>query len=174
MSGICSGYATHRQLPSLATSGGGPAPLGDLARHLREVGVDRLIRGQIPSNRRRESTTDPHLSQRVRRHSEARVFSPALVDRLCAEIDRRSGDAGIEIAKGWWVSVGRLLEAFEPLDQSTRHAILHPAPAAILAFSFGYRLESPFARFPEQRKPGPNNFSLAAMTERCKRLFPDA
>ena len=118
--------------------------------------------------------TDRDLTKRVRLHYAARAFSPALVERLCAEIDRRSGDAGVEIAKGWWVSAERLLELFEPIEQGTRPAVLHPAPAAILTLSFGYRLDSPFARFPEDRKPGPNNASLAAMTERCQRLFPDA
>lgn len=117
---------------------------------------------------------DPDLTKRVRQHYEARAFSPSLIERLCAEIDRRSGDAGVEIAKGWWVSGERLLEIFEPIEQATRPAVLHPAPTAILAFSFGYRLDSPFARFPEDRRPGPNNASLAAMTERCQRLFPDA
>jgi hypothetical protein len=72
------------------------------------------------------------------------------------------------------VSSERLLEAFEPIEQSTRPAVLHPAPAAILTLSFGYRLDSPFARFPEDRQPGPNNTALAAMTERCHRLFPEA
>ncbi len=118
--------------------------------------------------------TDPHLARCVRQHYEARAFSPALVERLCVEIGRRGGERGVEIAKGWWVSPGRLREVFEPIAQSTQPAVLHPAPSAILALSFGYRFDSPFARFPEDRKPGPNNASLAAMTERCHELFPEA
>jgi hypothetical protein len=118
--------------------------------------------------------TDPDLIRRLRSHYEARAFSPALVDRLCLEIDRRSGESGVEIAKGWWVAVERLIEVFEPIEQSTRPAVLYPTPAAILCLSFGYRLDSPFARTPEARRPGPNNTSLAQMTERCHRLFPDA
>lgn len=118
--------------------------------------------------------TNPDLKKRVRLHYEARSFSPALVHRLCDEIDRRSGDAGVEIATGWWVSATRLLEAFEPIEQSTRPAVLHPAPAAILTLSFGYRLDSPFARHPADREAGPNNATLATMTERCHRFFPDA
>jgi hypothetical protein len=117
---------------------------------------------------------DPSLTKRVRTHYEARAFSPALIERLCAEIDRRTGDSGVEIASGWWVSAERLLEAFEPIEQSTRPAVLHPPPSAILTLSFGYRLNSLFARHPEDRQPGPNNTALAAMTERCHRLFPDA
>jgi hypothetical protein len=118
--------------------------------------------------------TDPDLTRRLRLHYEARAFSPALIDRLCREIDRRSGEAGVEIAKGWWVPVERLVEALEPIEQTTRPAVLFPAPAAILGLSFGYRLDSPFARTPEARRPGPNNTSLAQMTDRCHRLFPDA
>jgi hypothetical protein len=118
--------------------------------------------------------TDPDLTRRLRLHYEARAFSPALVDRLCLEIDRRSGESGVEIAKGWWVPVERLVDAFEPIEQSTRPAVLYPTPAAILCLSFGYRLDQPFARTPGDRRPGPNNTSLAQMTERCHRLFPDA
>ena len=118
--------------------------------------------------------TDPDLTRRLRLHYEARAFSPALVDRLCLEIDRRSGEPGVEIAKGWWVSVERLIEALEPIEQTTRPAVLYPTPAAILCLAFGYRLDSPFARTPDARRPGPNNTSLAHMTERCHRLFPDA
>lgn len=118
--------------------------------------------------------TDPELSKRVREHYAGRAFSPSLVSRLCAEIERRSGPSGVEIAKGWWVATEPLIGAFEPIDQATRPSVLHASPAAILTLTFGYRLESPTARFPEDRQPGPNNVALALMTERCHRLFPDA
>lgn len=118
--------------------------------------------------------TNPDLKKCVRRHYEARCFTTELITRLAAEIDRRSGDAGVEIAKDWWVSFESLAEVFVPIEQSTRPAVLHPKPAAILSFSFGYRLDSPLARFPEDRKPGPNNVSLAVMTEDSRRIFPEA
>ena len=68
---------------------------------------------------------DTSLSKRVRTHYEARAFSPALIERLCAEIERRTGDSGVEIASGWRVSVERLLETFEPI-----HKLLKERPRA--------------------------------------------
>ncbi|GEM_PF-3445119 len=116
----------------------------------------------------------PALTKRVRTHYEGRAFSPRLVDGLCEEIERRTRPDGVEIAKGWKIPVEQVLEVFEPVEQAPRPAILHPAPAAILALSFGYRLDSPFARLPEDRCAGPNNEALAEMTRRCHALFPEA
>lgn len=116
----------------------------------------------------------PALTKRIRSHYEGRAFSPRLVDALCDEIERRTSEDGIEIAKGWKIPVERIVEIFEPVEQTPRPAILHPAPAALLAFSFGYRLDSPFARRPEDRRPGPNNTALADNLIRCHALFPDA
>lgn len=118
--------------------------------------------------------THPALTRRIRAHYESRAFSPRLVDALCEEIERRTHRDGVEIARGWRIAVDRVLELFEPVEQTPRPAILHPHPAAILALSFGYRLDSPFARRPEDRQPGPNNQALAAMTARCHALFPEA
>lgn len=114
------------------------------------------------------------LAKLIREHYEARAFSPRLIDALCEEIDRRTGPQGVEIARGWFVPMDALADVFQPIEQSPRPAVLHPAPAAILALSFGYRLDSPFARRPEERVPGPNQAALASMTERCHALFPDA
>ncbi|MEM9175282.1 MAG: hypothetical protein AAGC67_08600 [Myxococcota bacterium] len=116
----------------------------------------------------------PALIKRVRSHYEGRAFSPRLVDALCEEIERRTGREGVEIARGWTLPIEQVTHVFEPIDQAPRPAILHPAPAAILALSFGYRLDSPFARRPEDRQPGPNNVALAATLARCHRLFPEA
>ncbi len=116
----------------------------------------------------------PALIKRVRCHYEGRAFSPRLVGALCEEIERRTSDAGIEIAKGWQIPVDQVVDAFEPIEQTPRPAILHPAPAAILALSFGYRLDSPFARRPEDRQPGPNNAALADNLARCHALYPEA
>lgn len=116
----------------------------------------------------------PVLTKRVRSHYEGRAFSPRLVDALCAEIDRRTHDDGIEIARGWMMPVEQVVEVFEPIEQTPRPAILHPAPAALLALSFGYRLDSPFARRPGDRHPGPNNAALAESLTRCHSLFPEA
>lgn len=114
------------------------------------------------------------LLVRIRAHYEGRSFSPRLVGRLCEEIERRVQPSGVEIAKGWRIPVESLLGIFHPVEQSPRPAILHPAPAAILSFSFGYRLDSSFARHPEDRRPGPNNRAIASMTKKCHALFPDA
>lgn len=120
------------------------------------------------------TTSSRTLTQRVRGHYESRAFSPRLVDALCQEIERRVGDGEIEVAKGWRIPVEEIAPAFERVEQTPRPAILHPAPAAILAFSFGYRLDAPFARHPDERSPGPNNRALAEMTARCHALFPEA
>lgn len=117
---------------------------------------------------------DTSLKKQVREHYEARSFSPRMVDLLCEEIERRTQHGAIEIARGWWLPLEMLVEVFEPIEQTPRPAILHPSPAAILAFSFGYRLDRPFARHPEDRRPGMNNRALAEMTDRCHALFPDA
>ena len=117
---------------------------------------------------------NPQLIARVRAHYESRSFSPRLVDGLCLEIERRTAPAGIEIAKGWHIAAESISELLGPIEQTPRPAILHPAPAAILSFSFGYRLDSPFARHPEDRRPGPNNIALAEMTRQSHALFPKA
>ncbi len=114
------------------------------------------------------------LIERVREHYESRSFSPRLVESLCLEIERRTHPDGLEIAHGWHVPIEPLCETFAPVEQARRPAILHPAPAAILAFSFGCRLDSPFARRPDERRPGPNNEALAGMTRQCREIFPEA
>lgn len=114
------------------------------------------------------------LIARVREHYESRSFSPRLVESLCLEIERRTHPDGLEIARGWHVPLEALCETFAPVEQARRPAILHPAPAAILAFSFGCRLDSPFARRPDERRPGPNNEALAGMTRACHAIFPEA
>ena len=114
------------------------------------------------------------LIARVREHYESRSFSPRLVESLCLEIERRTHPDGLEIARGWHVPLEALCEVFAPVEQARRPAILHPAPAAILAFSFGCRLDSPFARLPDERRPGPNNEALAGMTRACHAIFPEA
>jgi hypothetical protein len=119
-------------------------------------------------------TRSAQLIARVREHYESRCFSPRLVDSLCGEIERRSHPDGLEIAQGWRVPMQTLCETFRPVEQSHRPAMLHPAPAAILAFSFGHRLDAPFARRPTERRPGPNNEAIAAMTRRCHAIFPEA
>ncbi len=119
-------------------------------------------------------TQSAQLIARVREHYESRAFSPRLVDSLCAEIQRRSHPDGLEIAQGWRVPTQTLCETFQPVEQTRRPAMLHPAPAAILAFSFGHRLDAPFARRPGERRPGPNNEALATMTRRCHAIFPEA
>ncbi len=116
----------------------------------------------------------PELARRVRAHYAERGFSPVAINMLCAEIDARSSDDGLRIADERWESVGRLLDIFEAIEQAPLPATLHPDPAAIFALSFGYRLESPFARFPEDRQPGKNNTAIAAQLERCQRIFPEA
>lgn len=116
----------------------------------------------------------PALAKKVRSHYEGRAFSPRLVDALCEEIERRTSHEGVEIAKGWKIPVEQVISVFEPIEQTPRPAILHPGPAAILGLSFGYRLDSPFARRPEDRHPGPNNAALADALVRCHRLFPEA
>jgi len=114
------------------------------------------------------------LIPRVRTHYELRGFSPVAIDMLCDEIHERSSDAGMRTASGRWESIDRLLDVFEPIEQSPQPAILHPEPVAIFGLSFGYRLDSPFARFPKDRRPGKNNEALAKQLERCHRIFPDA
>ncbi len=116
----------------------------------------------------------PKLIKRVRAHYEGRAFSPRLVTQLCDEIERRAHPEGLEIARGFRVPIELLLDIFQPVEQTPRPAILHPAPAAILAMGFGYRMDAPFARYPEDRTPGPNNIAIAEMTERCHALFLEA
>jgi hypothetical protein len=116
----------------------------------------------------------PALTRKVRTHYEIRGFSPIVIDMLCVEIDARSSDAGLRIADERWESIDRLLDVFEAIEHEPLPAILHPDPAAIFALSFGYRLDSPFARRPEDRQPGKNNTAIAAQLERCQRIFPDA
>ena len=116
----------------------------------------------------------PELTKKVKTHYALRGFNPVAIDMLCAEINERSSAAGLKIAEERWESIGRLLDVFEPIEQAPLPAILHPDPAAIFALSFGYRLDSPFARFPEDRQPGKNNTAIAAQLERCQRIFPDA
>lgn len=114
------------------------------------------------------------LVHRVRAHYESRGFDTLLVTLLCEEIDRRCSVAGICVAKGRWESVYRLIDFFEPIEQDPIPAVEHPEPVAILAMSFGYRLDSPFARLPRDRQPGPNNLAVARQLEHCHRIFPNA
>ena len=117
---------------------------------------------------------EPNYMKRIRNHYLGRAFSRELVSMLCDEIDRRAGSRGVEIAQGRWVSPEALDEAFVPVETKSRPTALQPRPAAIIAMSFGYRLDSPFARFPEDRRPGPNNEILSEIAERCSRIFPEA
>jgi len=87
----------------------------------------------------------PTLARKVRTHYESRGFSRVAIDMLCDEIESRCSDAGLQIATGRWEPIGRLLDVFEPIEQTPSPAILHPEPAAIFALSFGYRIDSPFA-----------------------------
>jgi hypothetical protein len=114
------------------------------------------------------------LVHRVRAHYKSRGFDALLVTLLCEEIDRRFSVAGIGVAKGRWESVDRLIDVFEPIEQDPISAVEHPEPVAILAMSFGYRLDSPFARLPRDRQPGPNNLAVAKQLQYCHRIFPNA
>jgi hypothetical protein len=122
----------------------------------------------------RSDAASPELIRKVKTHYAMRGFSSVAIDMLCAEIEARSSDAGLRIADERWEPITRLLDVFEPVEQAPRPAILHPDPVAIFALSFGYRLDSPFARFPEDRQPGQNNTAIAAQLERCQRIFPEA
>jgi hypothetical protein len=117
---------------------------------------------------------EPNHMKRIRHHYLGRAFSRELVSLLCDEIDRRTESRGVEIAQGRWIPLEAMEEVFLPVDSESRPTVLQPKPAAIIAMSFGYRLDSPFARFPEDRRPGPNNEILAEITERCHRIFPEA
>jgi len=118
--------------------------------------------------------TTRELIRRVRAHYESRGFDAILITMLCEEIVRRSSAAGICVAKGRWESVNRLVDVFDPIEQNPIPAVEHPEPVAILAMSFGYRLDSPFARLPRDRQPGPNNLAIARQLQDCHRIFPDA
>jgi hypothetical protein len=113
------------------------------------------------------------LIRRVRTHYERRGFGAILIKMLCEEIDHRCSQAGIRVANGRWQSMERLIDVFEPIEQSPIPGIQHPEPVAILAMSFGYRLDSPFARFPKDRQPGPNNLAIARQLQHCHRIFPN-
>lgn len=114
------------------------------------------------------------LTRRIRSHYESRHFSAALIDMLCDEAERRMSNEGLRIAAGRFASVERLIGIFEPIDQSQSPATLEAEPAALIGLAFGYRLDSPFARFPEDRRPGKNNAAIALQLEHCRLLFPTA
>jgi len=114
------------------------------------------------------------LVRKVKTHYAMRGFSPVAIEMLSAEIEARSSDIGLRIADECWEPSERLLDVFGAIEQIPQPAILHPEPVAIFALSFGYRLDSPFARFPEDRQPGKNNTAIAVQLERCRRIFPDA